>query len=218
MLYYEPTVGEEFSVILENTLVLASKENEEVQTTFIGMTFTVNPGDTMELIKESFSVRSILRHLESPEYQAQERDAENFKDRMTDVAKLLHKKEFKRALFRAPKKMALSDEPLWRKIVATKADGYGGRLIRFVERFARLTEGCVVRGETVEECADKMFHLANIEDLPVCIYSEAVFMLSKVRWIHSEQLDRWYNPPIQVKNERKKVNKSPGLLRLLSLR
>lgn len=154
-------------------------------------------------------VRQYEEYLKSPEYDC-DREIEAQGDRMADALKRLHNKSLKGA----PKRMTLRDKPRWRKMVAAKADGCGGRLIRLAERWARLMESRIARGETVEECASKMFYLSNNEGLSNSKCEEAVLILSKV-WLHGEELERWFHPPIQTKNEAKykKADKHYGLLR-----
>ena len=64
--------------------------------------------------------------------------------------------------------------------------------MRFAERWARLMEGRMANGDTLEACADEASSLADNEGITGFMYGCAVSILSQV-WIHGEQLRRWHN-------------------------
>ncbi|HBB65496.1 MAG TPA: hypothetical protein DCZ84_02580 [Candidatus Vogelbacteria bacterium] len=114
--------------------------------------------------------------------------------------------------------MTLRDEEGWKKSVAVNTDGYGGGVISFAGRWARLMEGRMTNGDTLEACADEASSLADNEGITGFMYGAAVSILSQV-WIHGEQLRRWHNLKTQIGHEGEKANKSGGVLNpaLLSL-
>lgn len=216
MLEYQPKNGEDFSVIIKNMIALANQSNEEVEIIFKGVPITVRRGDTLKTVERFFSTELIRRRerlQNSPDYGEKEREMDRCRDRMADAAlrlERIRKSKLKRSLSLASKKMNFlnNDNEQWRKIVAMKSDGCGGRLIRFVERWARLMEGWLkVHGGTIEGCANITFHLANTENLPESKHGEAVLMLSKARWIYGPELDHHLNkPPIKNEGKKKKEN------------
>jgi len=117
----------------------------------------------------------------------------------------------KEALAGAPEKMTLLDADGWEKAVAANTDDYGSGVIRYAERWARLMEGRMIRGDTLEACAEEASHLADDEGITGFMYGCAVNILSKT-WIHGDQLRRWHNLKVQIRDEGEKANRSGAVL------
>lgn len=96
------------------------------------------------------------------------------------------------ALMMAPKKMTLRDEEGWKKTVAANTCDYGIGIVCFAEMWARLMEGCIARGDTVEGCAEEMFLLVDIKGITAFKLWLVVSILSQL-WVHGEQLRHWHN-------------------------
>lgn len=111
----------------------------------------------------------------------------------------------------SPEKMTLSDPEGWRKAVAANTDDYGSGVIRYAEKWARLMEGRVAAGDTLEACAEKTSHLADDEGITGFMYGCAVNILSQV-WIYGDQLRRWHNLKHQLRDEGEKANESGAVL------
>ena len=126
-------------------------------------------------------------------------------------AKRHHDLMLKGALAVAPEKMTLRDGEGWKEVVAANTDGYGGGVISFAERWARLMEGRIANGDTVEGCAKEASQLADNEGITGFMYGCAVSILSEV-WVHGEQLRRWHNLSTQIRDEGEKANESGGVL------
>lgn len=121
------------------------------------------------------------------------------------------------ALSVAPIKMTLKDRDGWNKTVAANTDDYGNAVIKFAERWARLMEGRMANGGTLEACAEETSSLADNEGITGFMYGCAVSILSQV-WIHGEELRHWHNLKTQIWNEGEKANKSGGVLNPALLR
>lgn len=203
---YEAMAGENVSETAKRMVALANKSKDQVQADFNGITLTANPGDKPEAITTFYSNESNRRHEEyvkSPEYKESQRKAEEAQRRQNLM--------LEGALAVAPEKMTLRDEEGWKKSVEANKDGYGSGVIRFAERWARLMEGRIANGDTVEGCADEASHLADNEGITGFMYGAAVSILSQV-WVHGEQLRRWHNLSTQIGNEGVKANESGGVL------
>ncbi|MBU4347353.1 hypothetical protein KKF23_02240 [Patescibacteria group bacterium] len=107
--------------------------------------------------------------------------------------------------------MTLRDEEGWKKTVTANTDGYGGGFISFAERWARLMEGRMANGDTLQACAEETSSLADNEGITGFMYGCAVSILSQV-WIHGEELRRWHNLKTQIGNEGEKANARGGVL------
>ncbi|OQB44560.1 MAG: hypothetical protein BWY03_00083 [Parcubacteria group bacterium ADurb.Bin159] len=192
---YKPLAGENISETARTIVAMAKKTKGIVRAKFNDIELTANPGDNADAIVKYYSAESNRRHEEyvnSPEYKERQRKA--------DEAQRRHNLILEGALMTAPEKMTLRDEEGWKKIVAANTDGYGSAVIRFAERWARLMEGRIANGDTVEGCAEEASQLADNEGITGFVYSCAVSILSQV-WIHGEQLRRWHNLKTQIGNE-----------------
>ncbi len=183
---YEPMWGTTINISAEEMVALANKTNDTVKANFNDIEITVNPGDDPNtIIVEFYQSESRRRH---EEYMMLEG-----------------------ALKTAPEKMTLRDEEGWKQIVEKNSDGFGSGAICFAERWARLMEGRIVNGDTVEACADETSSLADNEGITYFMYGCAVSILSQV-WIHGDELRRWHNLKYQIGNEGEKANESGGVL------
>lgn len=210
---YEPMAGESITETAKQMIALAKKTKGVVKAKFNDIEITAKPGDKFDTIVEYYQTESKRRHDEyvsSPEYKKRQREAEEAQRRQDLM--------LKGALAAAPEKMTLRDEEGWKKAVAANTDGYGGGVISFAERWARLMEGRMVNGDTLEACAEEAFSLADNEGITGFMYGCAVSILSQV-WVHGEQLRHWHNLKTQIGHEGEKANESGGVLNpaLLSL-
>lgn len=112
----------------------------------------------------------------------------------------------------------LVDEEGWSKFKNNNTDGYGGRVVRYAEEWARLMQTRIANGETIQQCAQELSHLADDDGITGYMYGCAVGVLAKV-WKHGEALRRWHNKETQIGTEGDKANESGGVLNpaLLSL-
>ena len=210
---YEPMAGKNVSETAKRMVALAKKTKGPVTAKFNDIAFTARPGDNPDAIVQYYRTESNRRHekyVKSPEYKKRQREAKEAQRRQDLM--------LKGALAAAPKKMTLRDEEGWKKAVAANKGGYGGGVISFTERWARLMEGRMANGDTLEACAKETSSLADNEGITGFMYGCAVSILSQV-WIRGEQLRRWHNLKTQIGHEGKKANTSGGVLNpaLLSL-
>ncbi len=185
---YEPMAGENVSETAKRMVALAKKTKGVVTAKFNDIALTAKPEtDSPDAIVQYYQTELNRRHevyVKSPEYKKRQREAEE-DQRRQDLM-------LKGALAAAPEKMTLRDEEGWKKAVAANKDGYGGGVMSFAERWARLMEGRMANGDTLEACADEASSLANNEGITGFMYGCAVSILSQV-WIHGDQLRRWHN-------------------------
>jgi len=105
----------------------------------------------------------------------------------------------------------LADEAGWKTFVEANKDGYGGRVVRYAEEWARLMQTRIANGETIPQCAQELSHLADDDGITGFMYGCAVSVLAKV-WKHGEALRRWHNKKTQIGTEGDKANESGGVL------
>lgn len=128
-----------------------------------------------------------------------------------EEAQRRHNLTLEGALKTAPAKMTLRNKKAWKKTVAANTDAYGGGVISFAERWARLMEGRIANGDTLEECAEEAASMADNEGITGFMYGAAVSILAHV-WVHGELLRRWHNLKTQIGTEGEKANKAGGVL------
>ena len=139
----------------------------------------------------------------SPEYKARQEEAER-KEREAKVAR-------EAALVGAPEKMTLRDAEGWKKACDANKDGYGGAVMTYAERWARMMEARMAKGERLADIADECSHLADEEGITGFMYGAAVSTLAAV-WIHGEALRLWHNLKYQLRDEGKRANDNGGVL------
>lgn len=203
---YKPMAGENVSETAGRMVALAKKANGPVTAKFNDIALTAKPGDKPDAIVRYYQAESNRRHEEyvnSPEYKKRQREAEKAQRRQDLM--------LKGALATAPEKMTLRDEEGWKKAVAANKVGYGGGIISFAERWARLMEGRMANGDTLEACAEEASSLADNEGITGFMYGCALSTLSQV-WIYGEELRRWHNLKTQIGHEGEKANESGDVL------
>jgi hypothetical protein len=105
----------------------------------------------------------------------------------------------------------LADEAGWKTFVEANKDGYGGRVVRYAEEWARLMQTRIANGKTIPQSADELSHLADDDGITGFMFGCAVGTLAKV-WKHGEALRRWHNKETQIGTEGDKANESGGVL------
>ena len=203
---YEPMVGENVSKTAKRMVALAEKTKELVTAKFNDIVLMAKPGDNPDAIVQYYQTESNRRHEEyvkSPEYKKRQHEAQKAQ-RCQDLI-------LKGAFMVVPEKMTFRDEEGWKKTVAANTDDYGGGVMSFAERWARLMEGRMANGDTLEACAEDASSLADNKGITGFMYGAAVSILSQV-WVHGEQLRRWHNLKTQIGHEGEKANASGGVL------
>lgn len=155
---------------------------------------------------QSYSDECKRRHREylaSPECKARQEEAgRKERERKAKVDAIL---------VDGPATMALADADGWGKAKAANADPYGGAVITYAERWARLMEARMSKGERIADIADECSHLADEEGITGFMYGAAVSTLARV-WKHGEALRLWHNLKTQIRDEGEKANEYGGVL------
>ena len=121
-----------------------------------------------------------------------------------------HREVVEAKLVNAPN-IELADAAGWQKFKTVNSDGYGGAVVTYSERWARLMQVEMAKGKNFEDVAEATSQEANLEGITGFMYGCAVSTLSAC-WKHGEQLRRWHNIKTQLGNEGEKANESGGVL------
>lgn len=169
---------------------------------FIGENPTVGPYPKAELSAEEIASDAAIRAeqdrlyaIRQEEYAKQAREQKALLDGALNVAGAIE----------------LADEEGWNKFKSNNTDGYGGRVVRYAEEWARLMQTRLANGETIPQCADELSRLADDDGITGYMYGCAVGVLAKV-WKHGEALRRWHNKETQIGTEGDKANETGGVL------
>lgn len=185
---------------------MAKQELCNVEFEFNDQKLTATPDSDPALMVIDFMGECERRHAEyiaSPEYKRQQDEYERKqREREAKLAALLAD---------APEHMSLRDPEGWKKSCNANTDPYGGAVMTYAERWARLMEGRMNKGERIADIADECSHLADSEGITGFMYGCAVGILSKV-WQHGEALRLWHNLKTQIKDEGVRANESGGVL------
>lgn len=107
--------------------------------------------------------------------------------------------------------MRFSDKKAWDATCEKNRDGYGGGVMTFAERWARLMQAEIAAGKTLADVAKETSHAADTEGITGFMYGCAVSMLAEV-WQHGEELRRWHNKDTQIGTEGDRANEAGGVL------
>ena len=121
-----------------------------------------------------------------------------------------HREKVEAKLANAPA-IELADEAGWQKSKQVNSDGYGGAVMTYSERWARLMQIEMANGKKLEDVADAASHEADLEGITGFMYGCAVSQLASC-WKHGDELRRWHNLKTQLGNEGEKANESGGVL------
>lgn len=91
------------------------------------------------------------------------------------------------------------------------SDPYGGAVVTFGERWARLMQAEMAKGKKIAEMADQASHDADVEGITGFMYGCAVSALAHF-WKHGEALRLWHNRKTQIGDEGDKANENGGVL------
>lgn len=200
--------GQSIQAACSAAVGLAKENNCNVTFVFNGQDMTATPGSDPAAMAKAYSDECERRHAEylaSPEYkEAQENLARARREREAKVNELLAG---------APAEMSVKDAAAWKEFREKNTDPYGDAVGTYAERWARLMEARMAKGEKLEAIADECSHLADLEGISGFMYGCAVGTLSRV-WIYGEELRRWrwHNLHSQIGNEGEKANESGGVL------
>lgn len=185
-------------------VAIAKITKQEVTGEFNGVSVTASPTSSPEALNKWWSNemdRKAEEYLNSDEYKNSVREAREREE--------LRQSMLQEALLLAPESITLKDEEGWKKILEANKDFIG--VMNYAQRWARVMEGQMTNGRTLEECADETSHLADDEGMSGFSYGYAVEVLSHY-WIHGEQLRRWHNSNYQLGNEGDEANESGAVL------
>ena len=198
--------GNHIATVCKTAVEKAIAENCHVEFDFNGQKITASPDSNPDQMVQAFSDECDRRHrdyIASPEYKArQEEAARNDRERKAKAATILAD---------APGRMTLADADGWAKAKAANSDPYGGAVMTYADRWARMMEARMAKGERIADIADECSRLADEEGITGFMYGAAVSTLARV-WKHGEALRLWHNLKTQIRDEGEKANESGGVL------
>jgi hypothetical protein len=203
---YESMPGYHISTCCKEAVEIAQREFCHVEFDFNDIALTATPDTDPDILAKSYSDECDRRRRErqaSPEYKAEQ---EAYRARKRQEREALES-----ALLDAPKNMTLRDAEGWRKACDANQDSYGGGVMTYAERWARLMEGRMVKGARIADIAKECSRLADVEGITGFMYGCAVGILAQV-WIHGEALRLWHNLATQISDEGERANESGGVL------
>lgn len=190
----------------DEAVKMAKDESCNVVFDFNDQKITATPDSDPAALAKGFMDEGARRRAEyeaSPEFKRSEEEyAQKQRDRETKLSAILEG---------APEHMTLRDAEAWQKSCEANSDSYGGAVMTYAERWARLMEARMSKGERIADIADECSHLADSEGITGFMYGCAVSILSKV-WQHGEALRVWHNLKTQLHNEGERANEAGGVL------
>lgn len=198
--------GNHISTACKEAVEMARRDSCNVEFDFNEITLTATPDTDPVVLAQSYSDECDRRHrayIASPEYKARQEEAER-KERE-------RKAKVDAVLANAPANMTLRDADGWKKACDANRDGYGGAVMTYAERWARMMEARMAKGERIADIAEECSHLADDEGITGFMYGAAVSTLAAV-WVHGEALRLWHNLKYQLRDEGNRANDNGGVL------
>lgn len=200
---YKAGPGEHIQTTAENMVKMANQYGCVVTSEFNEIPLDTAPGADPDSIVAAFNEACEERRKKweaSPEYAKQQQEAKERQARKDS--------ELCDALAASPPVPNMDDKDGWQKAVdANSAEPYGARIVRYCDEWARIMEGCIARGETLEQCAERASRVADDDGITGFMYGCAVGLLAQC-WVHGEQLRRWHNVKTQLRNEGEQANRT----------
>jgi hypothetical protein len=203
----EVDAGRTINWACKQAVELANSKGCSIEFDFNDKTIIVKPGDDPAVHWKAYLDDCQRAHeawINSDEYKQQQAEA---KRKAEEKQRLLDE-----ALALAPANMTLGCVPEdWAKAKEANKDPYSTAILAYAERWARLMEVRMDKGEKLADIADETSHLADNEGITGNMYGMAVFMLTKA-WKHGEALRLWHNLKTQIGKEGEQANESGGVL------
>ncbi len=223
----ETLIGSSVTTTISEAITLANNLDADIQFDFNGVTITVNQDSNPDLIYRDWSralsgyTNSAVGPSPNPILTAEEIandnriEAENERKRRERYAEIDREANIKQTAIEnkliGAANIELSDEIRWQELKNKNSDGYGGAVITYSERWARLMQLEMSLGKTLEEVADDTSQIADLEGITGFMYGCAVATLANC-WKHGEQLRRWHNLKTQIGTEGEKANEKGTVL------
>jgi len=196
----EATPGSTISGAADDLVAYAKETGETQALSFNGIELIADgskAGPELAKVYWEESDRRREEYLASDEYRERMKEAERKESERKNALEDL--------LATAPDNMTLKDSDAWDDFKNKNTDPYGGAVVTYAERWARLMESALSRGESIESSAKRTSSLADNEGITGFMYGAAVHTLSQV-WEHGDTLRQWHNKKYGVESETGTVN------------
>lgn len=224
---FDVMAGSNITYTIAEAITLSAKEKRTISFEFNSVIVSVRSDSNPELIYRDWS-RSLSGYIgknvgpnPKPVLTDEERasdtriEAEKERKRQKlqaeyDKKANDHREKVEAKLANAPA-IELADEAGWQKSKEVNSEGYGGAVMTYSERWARLMQVEMVNGKKLSDVADATSSEADLEGISGAMYGFAVSTLASF-WKHGEELRRWHNIKTQLGNEGENANESGGVL------
>ena len=206
---YEPLAGTHFNEAVKEATSQSRNNQTDVYFDFNGVSISINNDDANfksegELIKECSQYyhaemdRKAEEYRNSPEGIEAARQGEIFAEERIKKNAMVDAKI-------SDVEMDFADVEKWNDFVSKNKDGYGGGVISFAKRWAKLMQVEIADGAKIEDIAQRTSHDADNEGITGFMYGCAVSTLAET-WEHGEDLRKWHNKKYQPENNQANDN------------
>lgn len=178
--HYDPIAGTDITRAVTHLISIAPDDGEAVMD-FNGTEVRARLGDKADQLVAAWRAeveRKAAVWRASPEHARQQAEMAEREAR--------RKAALQAELATAPATMTIRDQAAWDAFVANNP-GMGAGILRYAERWARLMEGRLARGEGIAASRTPTSHLADDEGMSGMTHSFAVGVLRHC-WLHGEEL------------------------------
>lgn len=174
--------GDDLDSVIRRMVNLANSSGETISATFSEINLQVAPNTDPLLVRMAFFSAREQKHaqyIKSPEYKEYQNRRKSKKAQLVS------------ALKDSPEKMAIADEVEYHKFDPYRKTGYNKSIIKFAETWARIMEGRMAKGETLESCLKPSLAITDALNISGNAFGYVLSYLSKV-WVHGERLLELY--------------------------
>lgn len=224
---FDVMAGSNITGTIAEAIALSAKKKRTIKFEFNGVTVSVRSDSNPELIYRDWS-RSLSGYIgksvgpnpnpvltdeeKASDARVQAENERKWEKQRAESEKKAraHREKVEAKLANAPA-IELADEAGWQKSKQVNSDGYGGAVMTYSERWARLMQVEMANGKKLADVADATSSEADLEGITGFMYGCAVSQLASC-WKHGDELRRWHNIKTQLGNEGEKANESGGVL------
>jgi hypothetical protein len=203
---FEPSLGDNIHETIKKAIELATKRERNIKFEFNGVTVIVNALSDSELIYRDWN-RAFKGYIDSevgpePTPKLTKEELENDARIAAKQQKIygeahkerqrkddIKRKMLENKLMNAPEVKLINEED-WLKSKKVNSDPYGAAAFTFAERWARLMQLEIAKGNELKDIAEKTEREADLEGITGFMYGCAVSLL-KHCWVHGEELKKW---------------------------
>lgn len=184
--------GESIKETDRKMIDLARLTNETVKASFNGITLKAVSDMEYGSIEDKYQKliqEKYIKYRNSAEFKKAREQALEAERKSREILEA--------SLAEYPEEMAIRDIDAYLNALEIQKSDYAKVIIRTARNWARLMQGQMDRGRSLEDCAEETYEIANVDGLTGFMYGLAASFLSDF-WVYGKEFREWYNEDTQI--------------------